>query len=293
MTSLSRMMMPVPASPGRLEGCPAPGKLNLFLHVIGQRPDGYHLLQTVFRLLDWGDTLDFVVREDGLIHRTNTLADVPEEADLCVRAARALQQATNCPLGADITLHKHLPLGGGLGGGSSDAATTLMALNHLWGTRLGLARLFETGLTLGADVPFFLFGRDAFAEGVGEILQPITLPPACYVVLDPGVSVPTGRIFTSPDLTRNTLPIRMPGFTLDQTCNDLQPVACKLFPEVMDALSWLGQFAPARMTGSGACVFAPADSPEHAAQIVGQCPVRWQAWQAVSLERHPMHGLVA
>jgi 4-diphosphocytidyl-2-C-methyl-D-erythritol kinase len=291
MTFPPRLTPPVLALPGRLEGCPAPAKLNLFLHVTGQRPDGYHLLQTLLRLVDWGDTLDFAVREDGEIRRTNTLAGVPEEADLCVRAARALQQAANCPLGADITVHKRLPLGGGLGGGSSDAATTLMALDHLWGTRLGLARLLEIGLTLGADVPFFLFGRDAFAEGVGEILQPITLPPAWYVVLDPGVSVSTQRIFASPDLTRNTPPLKIPGFTLDQTCNDLQPVACKLFPEVMNALSWLGRFAPARMTGSGACVFAPVGSPVHAARIVARCPARWQAWQAASLERHPMHGL--
>ena len=284
------MMPPVSPSPSRLEGCPAPAKLNLFLHVIGRRADGYHLLQTVFRLLDRGDTIDFSVREDGEIRRTNAVAGVPEETDLCVRAARALQQATGCPLGADITLHKRLPLGGGLGGGSSDAATTLMALDRLWNTQLGPARLHEIGTGLGADVPFFLFGRDAFAEGIGEILQPITLPSACYVVLTPGVSVPTRRIFTSPDLTRNTPPIKISGFTFDRTRNDLQPVACQLFPEVADALSWLGQFAPARMTGSGACVFAPAESPGHAAQIVEQCPVRWQAWRAASLARHPMCG---
>ena len=291
MTFPSRMTPPVSPSPGRLEGCPAPAKLNLFLHVVGRRADGYHLLQTVFRLLDWGDTLDFAVREDGAICRTNAVADVPEETDLCVRAARALQQATGCPLGADITLHKRLPLGGGLGGGSSDAATTLMALNHLWNTRLDPVRLREIGVGLGADVPFFLFGCDAFVEGIGEILQPVTLSPACYVVLAPGISVPTAQIYASPDLTRNTPQIRMPGFTFDRTRNDLQPVACQLFPEVKDALSWLGQFAPARMTGSGACVFAPAESPEHAAWIVGQCPTRWQAWQAASLAQHPMCGL--
>ena len=286
-----RMRPPVSPSPGRLEGCPAPAKLNLFLHVIGQRADGYHLLQTVFRLLDWGDTLDFVVRRDGEIHRLSAIAGVPEETDLCVRAARALQRAANCPLGADITLHKRLPLSGGLGGGSSDAATTLMALDRLWGTRLGPERLREIGLELGADVPFFLFGRDAFAEGIGEILQPVTLPPACYVVLVPGVSVSTAQIFAQADLTRDTPPITVSPLTFDHTRNDLQPVACKLFPEVMDALSWLERFAPARMTGSGACVFAPVDSPEHAAQIVEQCPARWQAWQAASLARHPMHGL--
>jgi len=285
------MTPPVSPSPGWLKGCPAPAKLNLFLHVTGRRTDGYHLLQTVLRLLDWGDTLDFAVREDSEIRRTNAVADVPEETDLCVRAARALQQATGCPLGADIAVHKRLPLGGGLGGGSSDAATTLMALNHLWSTRLGLVRLCEIGLKLGADVPFFLFGRDAFAEGIGENLQPVTLPPACYVVIAPGASVPTVQIFASSDLTRNTPPIKINSFTFERTCNDLQPVACKLFPEVAEALSWLGQFAPARMTGSGACIFASIDSPEHAAQIVRQCPARWQAWQAAGLARHPMHGL--
>jgi len=288
MTLPLQMSPPVSPSPGRLEGCPAPAKLNLFLHVIGRRADGHHLLQSVFRMLDWGDTLDFAVREDGEIRRLSAVAGVPEEADLCVRAARALQRAADCPLGADITLHKCLPLGGGLGGGSSDAATTLMALDHLWGTKLGPARLREIGLELGADVPFFLFGRDAFAEGIGEILQPAALPPACYVVLAPGVSVPTAQIFASSDLTRNTPPIKVPDLTFGRTRNDLQPVACKLFPEVMEALSWLGRFAPARMTGSGACVFAPVDSPEHASRIVGQCPARWQAWQAASLARHPM-----
>ena len=290
MTLPVRMRPPVSPSPGRLEGCPAPAKLNLFLHVIGQRADGYHLLQTVFRLLDWGDTLDFSVRGDGEIHRTNAITGVPEETDLCVRAAHALQQATGSLLGVDIAVHKHLTLGGGLGGGSSDAATTLMALNHLWNTQLDSPRLREIGAGLGADVPFFLFGRDAFAEGIGEILQPVTLPPACYVVLAPGISVPTMQIFASPDLTRNTPPIKVTGFTFDRTRNDLQPVACQFFPEVADALSWLGQFAPARMTGSGACVFAPAESPGHAVRIVGQCPARWQAWQAASLARHPMCG---
>ena len=282
------MTPPTSPSPGRLEGCPAPAKLNLFLHVTGRRPDGYHLLQTVFRLLDRGDTLDFAVREDGEIRRLNAVAGVPEETDLCVRAAHALQRAANCPLGVDITVHKHLPLGSGLGGGSSNAATTLMALDRLWNTQLGPTRLQEIGIELGADVPFFLLGRDAFAEGIGEILQPITLPPTCYVVLAPNISVPTARIYTSPDLTRNTPPIKVTGFTFERTRNDLQPVACELFPEVLDALSWLGQFAPARMTGSGACVFAPVDSPEHAAQIVGQCPTRWRAWQAASLAQHPM-----
>jgi 4-diphosphocytidyl-2-C-methyl-D-erythritol kinase len=283
-----RMRLPIPSSPGRLEGCPAPAKLNLFLHVIGRRTDGYHLLQTAFRLLDWGDTLDFAVREDGRIRRLCEIPGVPEENDLCLRAARALQQASGCASGADITVHKRLPLGGGLGGGSSDAATTLMALDRLWGTALGPARLRELGLQLGADVPFFLFGRDAFAEGIGERLQAIELPPARYVVLAPNANVPTARIFASPDLTRNTPPVTLRDFTLSGARNDLQPVACALYPEVAEALSWLGRFAPARMTGSGACVFAAVDSAAQAEQIVGQCPVQWRAWQVESLARHPM-----
>ncbi|MDR0565395.1 MAG: 4-(cytidine 5'-diphospho)-2-C-methyl-D-erythritol kinase [Azoarcus sp.] len=274
-----------------LKNCPAPAKLNLFLHVTGRRSDGYHLLQTVFRLIGLGDTLDFSVRRDGEIRRVNPLPDVPEKADLCLRAARALQHASGCPLGADITLHKRLPLGGGLGGGSSDAATTLLALNRLWETRISPAQLRDIGLGLGADVPFFLFGHDAFAEGVGEILHTIDLPPAHYVVLNPCVNVPTAQIFTSPDLTRNTSPIKVRGFTFSSTANDLQPVACKLFPEIASAISWLGQFAPARMTGSGACVFAPVESSDAAAQIVRQCPAGWQAWQTVSLSRHPMLAL--
>ena len=282
------MRPPVSPSPGRLEGCPAPAKLNLFLHVTGRRADGYHLLQTAFRLLDWGDTLDFAVREDGRIRRLGEIPGVPEEADLCVRAARVLQRASGCASGVDITVHKRLPMGGGLGGGSSDAATTLMALDRLWGTALGPTRLRELGLELGADLPFFLFGRDAFAEGIGERLQAIELPPARYVVLAPNVNVPTARIFGSPDLTRNTPPVKLRDFTLSGTRNDLQPVACALYPEVADVLSWLGRFAPARMTGSGACVFAAVDSAAQAERIVGQCPARWRAWQVESLARHPM-----
>jgi 4-diphosphocytidyl-2-C-methyl-D-erythritol kinase len=277
-------------TPGRLEGCPAPAKLNLFLHIVGRRPDGYHLLQSVFRLLDWGDTLDFTVRTDGRIRRSGDIPGVPEETDLTVQAARRLQQASGCALGVDITVHKRLPMGGGLGGGSSDAATTLMALNRLWNTGLGFERLCETGLALGADVPFFIHGRDAFVEGVGELLHPIDLPPAWYVVVAPAVIVPTAQIFASPELTRNTPPIKVHGFTLSRTCNDLQSVACALYPEVAAALSWLEQFAAARMTGSGACVFAAVDSVAQAEQIVGQCPPRWRAWRAASLARHPMRG---
>lgn len=274
-----------------LLGCLAPAKLNLFLHVIGRRPDGYHLLQTAFRLIDCGDRLDFHVRTDGSIHRTTALAGVPEEQDLVVRAARRLQQYTGCSLGADIAVYKHLPMGGGLGGGSSDAATTLMALNHLWRTGLDRHTLQTLGLELGADVPFFIYGRDAFAEGVGERFQPLALPPAWYVVIAPGVSVPTAEIFSSKDLTRDTVPIKIADFTTSTTWNDLQATACKLYPEVSETINWLAQFASARMTGSGACVFAEVKDELTAQDIVDRCPARWTAWKARSLAEHPMHRL--
>jgi len=227
---------PGTADPRRLIGCPAPAKLNLFLHVVGRRADGYHLLQTAFRLLDWGDTLDFTLRTDGEIRRTSDVAGVPAEHDLVVRAARLLQAHTGCRLGAEIALHKVLPMGGGLGGGSSDAATTLIALNRLWDTGLTRTELQTLGLQLGADVPVFIFGCDAFAEGVGEALQPLELPPAWYVILSPGVSVPTAEIFCAEDLTRNTPLIKMADFAASTTRNDLQPVACNRYPEVKNAI---------------------------------------------------------
>ncbi len=272
-----------------LRDCPAPAKLNLFLHVLGRRADGYHLLQTAFRLLDWGDTLDFKRRDDGVIHRSSVLEGVPEEQDLVVRAARLLQTRTGTRLGADIHVDKVLPMGGGIGGGSSDAATTLIALNRLWQTGLSRAELQLIGLELGADVPVFVFGRDAFAEGVGEALQALELPPAWYVIVSPGVAVPTAEIFSAPGLTRNTSPIKMADFVAGTTRNDLQPVACDLYPEVARAIEWLGLRAPARMTGSGACVFAEVASEFEALRIVEACPAPWQAWKARSLARHPLY----
>ncbi|MHB1375504.1 MAG: 4-(cytidine 5'-diphospho)-2-C-methyl-D-erythritol kinase [Thauera sp.] len=275
-------------APTRLLGCPAPAKLNLFLHVVGRRADGYHLLQTAFRLLDWGDSLDFGLRTDGLIRRVNDVPGVPEDADLVVRAARLLQTRTGTALGADITVHKRLPMGGGIGGGSSDAATTLIALNRLWQTGLSRIALQALGLQLGADVPVFVFGRDAFAEGVGETLQPLALPAAWYVVISPGVSVPTAEIFSAQDLTRNTPPIKMADFAASTTRNDLQAVACRRYPAVQDAIDWLGAYAPAMMTGSGACVFAEVPSEAEADRITKSCPPRWKAWKARSLARHPL-----
>lgn len=287
------MEHPALTSPAVLTDCPAPAKLNLFLHVVGRRADGYHLLQTAFRLLDWGDRLDFRRRDDGAILRMNEVPGVPAEDDLVVRAARRLQAATATPLGAEITLRKTLPMGGGVGGGSSDAATTLIALNHLWGTGLSRAALQELGLALGADVPFFLYGRDAFAEGVGEDFQPLTLAPATYVIVSPEVQVPTAEIFCAKELTRDTRPIRIADFAASTTRNDLQAVACSRYPEVEQAIDWLGQYAPARMTGSGACVFAEVASENEADEIVSLCPARWKAWKASSLDRHPLYGWLA
>lgn len=277
-----------PSALSRLDHCPAPAKINLFLHVTGRRADGYHLLQTGFRLLDWTDELSFVRRDDGRIQRTSALAGVPAEQDLVVRAARLLQERSGTSFGADISVDKRLPMGGGLGGGSSNAATTLVALNRLWRTGLDRETLADLGLRLGADVPFFLFGRDAFAEGIGERLQPMDLRPAWYVVVWPAVEVPTARVFAAEDLTRNSEPIRIANFAPHTTRNDLQAVACRLYPEVAAAVEWLEQHAPARMTGSGACVFAQVDDEHVARRIAAACPAPWRAWAARSLLQHPL-----
>jgi 4-diphosphocytidyl-2-C-methyl-D-erythritol kinase len=279
-----------------LNNCPAPAKLNLFLHVTGRRADGYHLLQTVFQLIDRGDLLHFSVREDGAICRTTEVADVPAETDLIVRAARLLQSATaekmaGRVLGADIAIEKRLPMGGGLGGGSSDAATTLLALNHLWQTGLTRAELMALGLRLGADVPFFLFGRNAFAEGVGEELVEIDTPDHWFVVIEPGVSVPTAKIFSSTELTRDSKPVKISDFSGAQSSfgrNDLQVVAAKLFPPVADAVNWLAQFGEARMTGSGACVFCPFEQEHQADAVLNTVPAHWKAWKAKAIAHHPL-----
>lgn len=279
-----------------LLACPAPAKLNLFLHVTGRRPDGYHLLQTAFRMLDWGDKLSFVLRRDGQVCRRSDLAGVPPESDLVVRAARLLQLESGTDLGADIGVDKRLPMGGGLGGGSSDAATTLIALNRLWGLGFSRNRLQQLGLALGADVPFFIFGQSAFAEGVGEELSPLVLPPAWYVVVSPQVMVPTAAIFAAQELTRNTPPIKIadfaasPGFGCVR--NDLEPVARARFAAVGEAIDWLGAYGPARMTGSGACVFAEVASEAAAREVVAACPPMWRAWGARGLDVHPLHDWV-
>ncbi|OFZ68558.1 MAG: 4-(cytidine 5'-diphospho)-2-C-methyl-D-erythritol kinase [Betaproteobacteria bacterium RBG_16_58_11] len=270
---------------------PAPAKLNLFLHVTGQRSDGYHLLQTVFRFIDYGDTLGFTPRADGQIVLTHPLPGVPPEKDLCYRAAHLLQTATGTTQGVDITLEKRLPLGGGLGGGSSDAATTLLALNQLWGTGLSRSALMELGLQLGADVPVFVLGENAWAEGVGEKLVPIALPPAWYVVLIPPLSVETAEVFAAPELTRNTLPVTMSAFSAGQVRNDLEPVVSARYPAVAQHLKWLKQYGDARMTGSGACVFAAFNTEREARDVLAGKPVEIEGFVARGLDRHPLHDL--
>jgi 4-diphosphocytidyl-2-C-methyl-D-erythritol kinase len=279
-----------------LHNCPAPAKLNLFLHITGRRTDGYHLLQTVFQLVDHGDMLHFEVRTDGVIHRTTELANIPEDSDLIVRAARLLHAATapaenGKSLGANIAIEKHLPMGGGLGGGSSDAATTLIALNHLWQTGLNRHELMTLGLQLGADVPFFLFGHTAFAEGVGEILTEIDTPEHWFVVIEPGISIPTAAIFSSALLTRDSKPVRMLDFSRASVGfgkNDLQVVAATLFPAVADAVKWLGAYGNARMTGSGACVFCQFRQEYEADAVLEKVPGHWKAWKARAMTHHPL-----
>jgi 4-diphosphocytidyl-2-C-methyl-D-erythritol kinase len=255
---------------------PAPAKLNLFLHVTGRRPDGYHTLQTMFQFLDVGDELQYEVTRDGRITRANPLPGVPEERDLCVRAARLLQAASGTTQGAVIHLDKRLPLGGGLGGGSSDAATTLLALNELWDCSLTPEALAALGLQLGADVPVFVRGYAAWAEGVGEELTPVNPPEQWMVVLAPAVSVSTAEVFAAYDNERDLTPyspaITIRDFHAGRGRNDLEPVVRRLYPEVDNALKWLGNFGDARMTGSGACVFLPVADEVAGRAIVAQCP---------------------
>lgn len=271
---------------------PAPAKINLFLHIVGRRPDGYHLLQTAFRMLDWGDEITLKRRDDGRILRTTDVPGVPAEADLVVRAARALQAASGSAFGAEIGVLKRIPMGGGLGGGSSDAASVLVALNRLWACGLSRERLQEIGLALGADVPFFIFGQTAFAEGVGEALQPLSVSPAWYLMVAPNVSVPTAEVFSAEELTRDSEILIMRAFAMHTTRNDMQATVCKKFPEVAEALVWLSQFGAARMSGSGACIFAPFDSKEKAEQVAAAAPQGLKVWVAEGLDRHPLQDWV-
>jgi 4-diphosphocytidyl-2-C-methyl-D-erythritol kinase len=274
---------------------PAPAKLNLFLHVVGRRSDGLHLLQTVFRFLDHGDTLRFSPRTDARIVLTTPLPGVPPEQDLTVRAARLLQAQAHCGIqqGVDIQLTKRLPMGGGLGGGSSNAATVLLALNQLWHAGLSSTELQALGLQLGADVPIFIHGQAAFAEGVGERFTNVALPPAWYLVLVPPISVPTAQIFAASDLRRDTPRIAAQDWRPGMGDNDLQPVACRLYPVIAEYLAWLNRFAPARMSGSGACVFAEFADAAAARRAHAALPAHMQGFVARGLERNPVLDALA
>ena len=267
---------------------PAPAKLNLFLHITGRRPDGYHLLQTVFQFVDHCDELEFELREDGRIVRGEGPAEVPADTDLCVRAARLLQERSGSGLGADIKLRKKLPLQAGMGGGSSDAATTLVALDRMWGTGLGTARLMALGAELGADVPVFIGGQAAWAEGIGELLSPLELPEPWYLVLEPACRVATREIFQAPELTRNSAAITIARFRSGECRNDFEPVVRSRYPEVSEALDWLGRHAPARLTGSGACVFAAFAEETQARRVYAALPQGWRGFVARGCNRSPL-----
>ena len=272
---------------------PAPAKLNLFLHITGRRADGYHLLQTVFQFLDHGDSLDFRLRDDGRILRPEGPAEVPEGEDLAVRAATLLKTRTGVRPGVDIRLRKTLPLQAGLGGGSSDAATTLVALNRLWGTGLTGVDLAALGLELGADVPVFLGGRAAWAEGIGEKLEPLELPEPWYLVVEPPCRVTTREIFQAPELTRNSAPITIAGFRAGQGRNDFEPVVRTRYPEVSQALDWLGAHAEARLTGSGSCVFAAFADEAEARRCEAVLPQGWRGFVAKGCNHSPLHVRLA
>jgi 4-diphosphocytidyl-2-C-methyl-D-erythritol kinase len=272
---------------------PAPAKLNLFLHIIGQRPDSYHELQTVFQLLDYGDELQFELTNDGIIRLIDNLNDVATIDNLVYRAAAALQQHTNSSYGVTIKLHKKLPAGGGLGGGSSDAATTLLALNKLWQCGLSVSELAAIGLILGADIPVFIHGRTAWAEGIGEKLTPIVLPPKWYLVIHPQIMVSTAAIFGHKNLTRNSQAITLAAFLEGQGRNDCESVVRNTYPAVDKALNWLSQYAKPSLTGTGACIFAEFSDKESAEAVLANLPVTWQGFTACGVNSSPAHSALA
>jgi 4-diphosphocytidyl-2-C-methyl-D-erythritol kinase len=277
----------------------APAKINLFLHITGRREDGYHTLQSIFLLLDYYDKIQLTITSDGQIKRTNVINEVPEAQDLCVRAAKALQEATHCKLGVDITLEKNIPMGGGLGGGSSDAATILLALNQLWQLNLSRIQLMQIGLKLGADVPFFIFGETAWAEGIGEQLSAVNLPKSFedqyFVVITPQIHVSTPQIFSNTRLTRDTKPLKIADFSNDAYSklfrNDLEKVVCEEFPTVANTLKWLESYGQARMSGSGASVFVVVNSKQVADKILLEKPLNTVGFIANGLKYHPHYEL--
>ena len=271
------------------EAWPAPAKINLFLHITGRNADGYHSLQTVFQFLDYCDALTFTAREDGQICRTGNYQDIPEQDDLIIRAAHSLRKFTDKETpGVDIQINKCLPMGGGLGGGSSDAATTLVALNHLWGLELTSADLATIGLKLGADLPVFVHGHAAWAEGVGEQLSPIEVPEGWFLVIHPGCHISTAEVFNASDLTRNTPAITIRDFLHGAGGNDCETVVRKRYPEVNVALNWLAERAEAKMTGTGACIFAMFSDEAAARAVLAELPSKWRGFVAQGRNRSPL-----
>jgi 4-diphosphocytidyl-2-C-methyl-D-erythritol kinase len=285
----------------------APAKINLFLHIVGVREDGYHLLQTVFQLIDFYDEIQLKVTESGEIKRVNHVEGVPETSDLCIRAANLLKAHSQTNLGVEIAVKKNIPMGGGLGGGSSDAATVLLGLNRLWNLNLNRETLMELGLKLGADVPFFIFGQNAWGEGIGEQLTQIPLKENYYVILNPNVHVSTAQIFANKQLTKNTIPKKMSDFSSTansvlgfeqlnvkpEFINQLEKCVCVDYAKVSECLNWLKQFGDARMTGSGASIFLEAKSKEYAESILEQKPSGMQGFVVKGLNRHPLYEFVA
>lgn len=284
--------MPEHGAAGTTLDLPAPAKLNRMLHITGRRADGYHELQTLFQFLDHGDTLHLTRREDGEIRLTPEVPGVPHDQNLIVRAARRLQAESGCRVGADIRLEKRLPMGGGLGGGSSDAATVLLGLDALWGLGLSLDRLAELGLALGADVPVFVRGHAAWAEGIGERLTPVDLDTPWFVVVHPGIEVATPAVFRAPELTRHTPPITMARALQGGASswrNDCEATVRSLYPPIATALDWLARRAPTMLTGTGACIFASLADEKQADRLLAEINGRWQAFKARGLNRSPLH----
>jgi 4-diphosphocytidyl-2-C-methyl-D-erythritol kinase len=274
---------------GKPQPWPAPGKLNLFLHVVGRRPDGYHELQTAFQFIDLWDSLRFFARPRGVIERLGDVPGVAADDDMVVRAARLLAgRAGQAAPGVAIALEKRLPMGGGVGGGSSDAATVLVALNELWGLRLPVDEIAALGLQLGADVPVFVLGRAAWAEGVGEKLVPVDFAEPIYVLVRPGAAISTAEVFKAPELTRDSPVTTIAGFLQTGGRNDCEPVVRRRYKEVAAALDWLGGFAPARLTGTGSCIYAPMPDVGHADAVLAQLPSRWRGWVTRGMNRSPL-----
>ena len=273
---------------GHPDPWPAPGKLNLFLHIVGRRSDGYHLLQTAFQFIDLCDELSFWHRADGVIERVGEVTGVPADADLALRAARVLAAQHGVRAGVGIGLRKRLPVQGGVGGGSSDAATVLVALNRLWRLDLSVEALAALGLGLGADVPVFVRGQAAWAEGVGEQLTPADFPAPIYVLVQPDATVTTTELFQATELTRDSPVITMTGFLTTGGRNDFEPVVRRRYPAVAEALDWLGRVAPARLTGTGSCVYAAMPDERTARETLARLPVRWRGYVVRGLNRSPL-----